>query len=119
MANKILGRATVKVDGRTVLNKRGATLDIGGVQRTPVIGSQGVHGFSEEIQAPKLDLRITQDASFALEDIRKIENATILFQGDDGVSYVLNGAFSTSVPTLAEVDGEITASFSGTSCDRI
>lgn len=116
---KILGRATIRVDGRTIQSKRGATLNPGGIGRTPVVGSRSVHGYSEELSAPELSVRLTQTADFALEDVRNIADATIVFDGDDGVSYAIAGAFSTTVPTLNEVDGEISATFSGTSCDRV
>ncbi|WP_292999573.1 phage tail tube protein [Nevskia sp.] len=119
MAKKILGRATIKFDGRTVLSKKGSTLDPGGVARTPVVGSRSVHGFTEELTACSLDVKITQTDEIALEEIRAIEDATIVFEGDDGVSYVITGAFSTTTPKLAETEGEISATFSGTSCDRV
>ncbi|WP_293392945.1 phage tail tube protein [Nevskia sp.] len=118
MANRLLGRATIKADGRTLQTKRGCTLDPGGEQRTAVVGSRSVHGFTAELMPPTLDCRITQTAEFGLEEIRSIEDATIVFEGDDGINYVISGGFSTTTPKLAEVEGEITAQFSGTSCDR-
>ncbi|MCX7071212.1 MAG: phage tail tube protein [Gammaproteobacteria bacterium] len=119
MASRILGRATIKVDGRELNTKRGSTLDPGGEKRTAVVGSRRVHGFSSELMAPSLELKITQTPEFGLEEIRAIEDATVLFDGDDGVSYVLSGAFCTDPPKLSEVDGEITATFSAISCDRV
>lgn len=118
MASKILGRATIKVDGRKLDTKRGSSLDPGGVKRTPVVGATSIHGFSGETVPPTLELKITQTASFGLEEIGSIEDATISFEGDDGITYVLSGAFCTETPKLNEVEGEITASFSATTCDR-
>ena len=116
---RILGRATIKVDGRELDAKRGSTLDPGGEKRTPVVGSRRVHGFSGELTPPMLEVKITQSPEFGLEEIRAIEEATIVFDGDDGVSYVLTGAFCTDPPKLAEVEGEIAATFSAISCDRV
>ncbi|WP_439640068.1 phage tail tube protein [Nevskia sp.] len=118
MASRILGRATIKVDSRVILSKRGSTLDIGGVKRTPVVGALKVHGFTEEIMAPMLDVKITQTPGFGPEQLRAIADATIVFAGDDGIEYTLVGAFTTDVPKLSENEGEIEVQFSAIECVR-
>jgi len=116
---RVLGRATIKVNGVTLQSKPGATLNPGGIQRDPVIGSRTIHGATEQLTAPQLTVRITQSRDATLKQIQAIEEATILFEGDDGVSYVLDKAFSSAVPTLNETAGEISATFSAISCEEI
>lgn len=116
---KVLGRVTIKVDGVTVKSKPGSTLTRGGRQRTPQVGDNEIHGASETLVPPELTVTITQTKEVTLETIEAIEEATILFEGDDGVSYVLDKAFSTTAPTLNSSNGEIRATFSAIACHRV
>lgn len=119
MANQLLGRVVLKRNGKIINSKRGATLMQGGVKRTPVVGSNGVHGFSEESVAPSLKAKFTQTPDFTLAEVNAITDETLLWDGDDGVKYVITGAFCLGEAELNEVDGEISVEFSGTRCEKL
>lgn len=119
MGTKLLGRVSLKVNGQTILSKRGSTLDPGGEKRTPVVGSSSVHGFSAELMPPMVTCKITQTANLAVTDVAAISDATLLWQGDDGISYVLTGAWCMEPPKLAEVDGEMDVQFCAMTCERV
>lgn len=115
----LLGRATIKVNGKKLNTKRGATLDIGGPSAAPVVGSTAVHGFSYETTAPMLSVKITQTSDVGLTFVKNIQGATIVFEGDDGKTYTIDNGTCIGKPTLNEVEGEINAQFSGTSCTEV
>ena len=114
-----LGRATIKHNGKKLKTKRGATLLRGGTKRDPVVGSTEVHGFSAQTVAPQLRCRITQTSDVDLKYISDIENATIVWAGDDGKNYILTGACSTDSPTLSEVEGEMDCTFGALTCEPL
>jgi hypothetical protein len=116
---KVHGRATIKVDGKILLNQRGAELDLGGEKRNPVVGSNSVHGYSAEFMAPQLTLTVSKRSDVNLGDLDAIENATILWEGDDGSRYVLHEAFRVDTVKLKEVNGEVPLTFSAMSCDPL
>lgn len=115
----ILGRATIKVDGKILLTKPGAELDIGGEKRTPVVGPTGVHGYTTENMAPMLSVPVSKRGDVSVKDLDAIKSATILFEGDDGSRFVLSEAFRTETVKLKETGGEISMSFSATRCDPL
>lgn len=119
MSARKLGRLQFRINGQVVDSKRGSTLMPGGEKRTPVVGSRSVHGFSAELMAPELSVKLTQSANLTVTDVANITDATGLWIGDDGVSYTLVGLFCTEPPTLNENEGEIDAKFSATSCERV
>ena len=114
-----LGRATIKANGKIIKTKRGSTLKIGGTQRKPVVGSSSVHGFSAETIACELKCKVTQSGDVNLKFISDIENATIVWEGDDGQNYLISGGCSTDSPQLAEVEGEMDCTFSGLTCEPL
>lgn len=118
MANQILGRVRLRKNGKEYLSKRGATLNIGGKKRNPIVGSQKVHGFSEELVAPELEFSISYDSATDLVELQNDTNATILFEPDVGKKWVLIEAFMTDPPSIKESDGEVDLKYSATSCEQ-
>ncbi|WP_371135694.1 phage tail tube protein, partial [Reyranella sp.] len=47
MSGKLFGRATIRADGQHIRTHDGATLDLGGVKRTPRPGANDADGFTE------------------------------------------------------------------------
>jgi len=118
MSNKITGRVTLKVNGAPLLSKRGATLDYGGVKRTPVIGSNQVNGYSEEIMAPTVHCTVSHNSDTSLEQFSNYVDETLLFETDSGHVYVLSQAFLTEPPKLSENEGDVSLSFAAVTCDE-
>ncbi len=117
--SQLLGKARIRANGKELLTLPGSSLKIGGDKRTPVVGALKVHGFTAEIVPPMLSCKITQTRDIDVSDVDAITEATILWEGDDGINYVITGGFCQGESELNEKAGEITASFSGVSCVRV
>lgn len=115
--SKILGRVRLRKNGKEFLSKRGMTLNVGGVKRNPVVGSNGVHGYSEEIVAPELEFTISYDSNTDLNELLNDSNSTILIEPDVGRKWTLIEAFMTEPPSIKEQDGEVDLKYSGTRCE--
>lgn len=116
---KITGRVTIKVNGKTLLSKRGATLDYGGVKRTPVVGSNQVNGYTEEIMAPMVNCTVSHTADTSLAELANYVDETLNFETDSGRTYVLSQAFLTDPPKLSENEGDVALAFAAVSCDEV
>jgi hypothetical protein len=116
---QVLGRATVKFNGRVMLTDKGAKLNLGGVNRKEVVGDQ-VHGYAEEAVAPFIDsvISITKDTS--LEDIQAVTNGTVTYEADTGQVWVLKNAWSSVPPEItAGEGGKVPVKWIGMSCERM
>lgn len=102
MAKK-LGRVIVKVDGKALESKKGASLDIGGITRTPLDEFPG--DFSEEPRGATVECTLGYGRDTSLTEIAAIENATLVFQCDTGQSYVIGEAYNDGNPQLTSGDG--------------
>ena len=103
MAKK-LGKVIIKVDGKALASKTGASLDLGGVQRTTVKSALGM-GFSEEDMPSKLECELIFGAGDKLAPIRSWDNVTLAFEADTGQVYVVAGAWCLNPPNLTGNEG--------------
>ena len=113
MAKKLLGRATIVLDGLTLDTFKGATLDPGGVKRTPQPGANSSDGYTEELVPSKLDADLQMDGSVSIDQIKAMVGITVQFQADTGQNYIINGAYNAEPPMLTEGDGKCKVVFQG------
>lgn len=119
MAKK-LGKATIKWDGNVLDTLPGAKIDIGGNQRTTVVGANEVHGFFETPKQSKVECEISVGRETDLDALRQIENATISFECDTGQAYVIRGAWLTDTPEMTAADGgKVPLTFEGPPADKV
>jgi hypothetical protein len=90
-AKKITGLVDVLVNGEKLLNKAGATATgIGksgepSVERKPVMGDGGIHGFVEEIVAARCEVTISDREDVLLDTLARVENdGTVIFRAKNG-----------------------------------
>lgn len=100
-----LGRAFIKWDGKLLETLPGAKIDIGGVDRDTVTGSNAVLGYSEKTKPATLECEISLGTQTRLADFAAITNATITFECDTGQHYVMRNAWLTESPNATEGDG--------------
>jgi len=113
MAKK-LGKAIIKVDGKVLESLPGAKLDIGGDERTTVVGASSVQGFYETPKPSKLECEISVGSATRLADMRSWDNVTIGFETDTGQLYVIQGAWLTNTPEMtASEGGKVPLTFEG------
>jgi hypothetical protein len=120
---KITGRVEVVVNGKTLLNKPGASASgIGAsgkppVERKEVIGDTGLHGFTETPVAAKCEVPITDRDDIMLGDFDAIQgDGTIIFRAAGGGKvYTLKDATCTGNFSVKGGEGETTLTFIGSS----
>ena len=118
MANQVLGRAFIKVNGKTLPTHKGAKLNQGGIARKGVVGHE-VHGFAEEMVAPMLECEISLAKGDKLSNY-DLSDATVVFECDTGQSYVLRNAWREETPQLTDGEGgKIPLKFSAMKCEEM
>lgn len=91
---QVTGIVKVYIDGALLRSKQGAKLKLGGKKREAVVG-HSVYGFSEEVEPSELDCTIAHTADFDALAIGEATNATLRFECDSGVTYLVRNAFTT------------------------
>ncbi|SIO94790.1 MULTISPECIES: phage tail tube protein [Vibrio] len=95
----ILGEATIRANGEEWKTTGTAKFHPGGKQRTEHTGGGKVRGFSEKTVVPYIECQFAVDEDVDVIELNAITDATITFDGNNGLSYMLTGA------TLAEPIG--------------
>lgn len=104
---KMFGKATVKVDGQTLLTDDASKLMTGGVKRNVVKGNE-VHGYAEEAVEASVELNVFIDANTDIDAINNWSDVTVMFQCDTGQTYVLAHAWLEEplAPAAANTGGK-------------
>ncbi|VXC68578.1 conserved hypothetical protein [Pseudomonas sp. 8Z] len=100
---RMFGKAYIRVDGQTLRTLKGASLEAGGEDRQPVVGSNEVHGFSGSITPATIDCEVAiaaGDDPVGLHN--RIVDATVTFECDSGQTYSVRQAFSSVPPKMTE-----------------
>jgi len=109
---QVLGRVKIVVGTRTIRTKKGAKLDPGGITRTAVTATDGSVHYTEDIKEAVLDFVALHTPDLNPLDIHAMADVTANFIGDNGVTYVINHAFSSTPPEIND-DGEAPFKFFG------
>lgn len=113
MAKK-LGKAFIKVDGTCLPSLPGAKLDIGGNERTTVVGATTVQGYFETPKPSKLECEVSVGKETKLAEMRDWDNVTVSFECDTGQQYIIQGAWLTNTPEMtASEGGKVPLTFEG------
>jgi len=104
MAKK-LGKVIIKVDGRVLESMPGAKIDIGGDERTTVVGANKVLGFSETPKPSRVECEVAVGKETRLAELRGWDNVTISAVCDTGQNYVGQGCWLTNTPNMSAGEG--------------
>jgi len=114
-----LGRAFIKVNGQLLESLPGATLDVGGFKRDPVVGNE-VHGYTETRVPSMVECEVSVDKQSRPSDWAKWSDVSITFECDTGQVFVVRSAFLTEPPKLtAGEGGKVPLKFSGPPADPV
>jgi hypothetical protein len=117
---KKLGIVYIKVDGAMLESLPGASLDMGGKMRSPVIGANAVLGFSVALKEATVECEIAVGAGTSLKALADIEDATITFECDTGQTYVISHAALAEPPkATAGEGGKVPLKFFGQPADEM
>jgi len=117
--NQITGKAKIKVNGKRLISESGATLNPGGFNRPPKTGGGEVHGYSEEDVAPSLECVVFHKKGMSITDLSDITDATVTFDTDTGVQFILRDAWTTEPAVLDAGNGTVALKMSAISCDEV
>jgi hypothetical protein len=109
---QVTGICYVKVNGSVLRTKEGATLDLGGKARTPVVGHE-VYGYAEKVQPAVLEAKLAHTADTDLTDIKDWVDATLIFETDTGKQFIVANAFTTDTVKLSAGEGDIDLKMAG------
>lgn len=112
MAGKLSGRAFVRINGDLLPTLEGAKINVGGMEREEVIGPT-VLGFVEKPVAAVVECNIAHDSTTDLMALREITDATITFETDTGLTYMVAPAWITKPPELTAGGAEVALEFKG------
>jgi hypothetical protein len=101
---QFLGRATLRMNGQVIETAKGASLDLGGVKRNPVVVGRLV-GYAEETAPAMIEGETSLARGQSLEDLRNFAGGTAIFECDTGQRYVIAEAFVTDAITLKDGEG--------------
>lgn len=106
MSNRLMGKAQIKVDAKLLETLPGASLDIGGVARTTVAGSNKILGFTEQVQQSKLECEFGVKEGTSLAAVNRWDDVTVTFEADTGQTWVISHGWSTTPPTATDNEGK-------------
>lgn len=115
---QILGEVVIRANSKQLKTKPGSTLNPGGYTRTKHPGPGRVWGSSKQYTPPSISVVIAADEDVDVTDINAIENATLTWEGDNGVDYMMNGSSPQAPFTLSD-SGEIAGTFEGDKVEKV
>ena len=87
----ILGEAVIRCNGVQLKTSSGAKLNPGGFERKSHKGGGKIWGQSESIVEPYVECELVADEELDIFEINEMRDATITFEGNNGLSYMLTG----------------------------
>ena len=105
MAQRIAGVAFLKIDGQQYALRGNFTVSPSLVERTMLVGQDGVHGFAAVPRAPSIEGDISTQPGFSLTDAESIVNSTITAELANGSTYTLMNAATTGAYNIDTREG--------------
>ena len=109
----ILGQAAIRINGREIKTTGKSTLNPGGKTRTQHMGGGKVWGLACKMAGPSIQMTIAAAEDVDVVEISGWEGVTVMFEGDNGLTYMMTGAATAEPATLDEDAGTISANFLG------
>jgi hypothetical protein len=110
--SQVTGIVKVYLNGTLQRSKEGAKLTLGGYERTAQVG-HSVYGYSEKVAPSQIEFTLAHTADADLEEIAAMVDATVRFECDTGVVYMVNNAFTTKPPELTGGEGDVAIEMQG------
>jgi len=88
----ILGEATIRANGVELKTTGEATFNPGGYERVVLTGGGKSRGMKEKFVAPSLQCDLAADEDVDVQKINAMRNATVTFEGNNGLKYMMTGS---------------------------
>lgn len=95
----------------------GATFDPGGQKREALMADTGVAGYTEEPVAPSCEFKVANTSDVSLNDLRNLIEVNVTVQDDNGVTWVVRGAWMAEPPQLS--NGEYSCKMQGVQANPV
>ena len=115
----VMGYAKIRFNGVEIKSKGGAKLNPGGWSRTSHSGGGRVWDNSKKFVAPSLDFKIVASSDLDVHEMNEAENVTVVFEGDNGLTYMMTGSALENPLELDEDSGESSGKMLGKKCKKI
>lgn len=116
-SGRVGGSCYLKVNGTQYEAKGEFSYHPGTPKVTEVVGSGGLHGFTEEDQAPYIEGAITVTADVDIKAFNTAKDATVTLELKSGKTVVLGKASSVGDGVVKTKEGEMAVKFVGLTCD--
>jgi hypothetical protein len=110
------GRARVIANGELIDSKPGASIDLGGVQRSGVVNEHS-SGYSEAPKQSRVEMEVAIKKGDSVERFRNITNGTVHFTLDTGQNFIVKNAFTED--TLSINSGSLKLVFMGDAAQEV
>lgn len=116
---QFLGRATIRANGTVIETNKGASLNLGGTRRSPIVTGQ-IYGYAEESVHATIECETSLAAGMSLDQWRQLTGATVTFECDTGQRFVIRDAFVTETISLKDGDGgNVALRFAGNPAEEL
>lgn len=119
MSGKKLGIVHIKVNAQLLESLPGATIDIGGVVRSPVTGGTRMLGFTESIKPSEVECEVAVGVGTSLVALGAIADATLTFECDTGQIYIVREASVAEPPKATSGEGKAPLKFFGQPAEEL
>ena len=110
--NQVVGQVKVKIDGATYATSGESSMEIGGPVREPVPGDFDAGSFKQTTAPAKCEVTLLYKNGTSLGALRSIDNATVLLEADNGVTWIMRNAYCADVISWQQ-DGKAKVVFQG------
>lgn len=101
------GLVKVKVDGVLYRVKGAVDYDLGLPVREPIVGQDGVHGFTEKPGVAYVECSITDGSDYDLKAILNADDATVTVEKNDGKVITFSNCTRTGEAKINSEENEI------------
>lgn len=107
------GTIYFNVDGSRQSAKGNFTYNLGGEQRTAIVGSDEVHGFSSQPRVAFIEGMITDSSDTDVAALTSLDNVTVTLELANGKTIILHEAWYAGSGDITTEQAEINVRFEG------
>ncbi len=109
---KVLGIVKIKVEGRLMRSKQGATLQVGGLKATSSVGFKR-YGYFNTFEPSQITATFAKTSDLDVIGLKALRSGTLQFEGDDGITYLVPNVDCTEGGQISDNDGGVSFTFEG------
>lgn len=113
MSNRRGGTLHIQVNGQLLEAKGDFEYSLGAPERTDVVGTAAVQGYSEKPGVPYIEGKITDRKGLDVKALQLIDDCTVTMALGNGKTVVLSQAWWSAPSKINTAEGEIDCRFTG------